>query len=281
MNSAEMDEWTPNVAPRINVDGCELPGEGTDIGERPDRVRFIIPGAPKAGTTAMSWFLAQHPDICIPPKKELNFFVRSNRYRQGLRNGYRDYHDAFVNYRPGQLAGEASTHYLPSRVFARRSHRYNPDLKLICLLRNPIDRAYSNYIMERDRGERWSFGRAIRHERLRCLLYRNRRRLRSHPYSYVRRGLYAPQIRRLLRNFPREQVLIVLTDDLQDHHERVLREVYAFLGVRQVNPPPRARVFAADYDPMLDEDRRTLQRVFRRHIEDLSRLIGRDLSHWT
>jgi len=275
------DENIPRVAERADVDGINLPGAETDVGQRPERISFIIPGAPKAGTTAMSWFLAQHPDIYMPAVKELNFFIRSGRYKRGVAGGYRDYHDVFENYRDGQLAGESSPNYLPTRVFAPRAFKYNPQMRLICMVRNPIERAYSNYIMEFKRGdEPWPFGKAIRRERWRKLLQRHRRKLRSPAYAYVQRGFYARQIRHLLKHFPREQVLVVLNEDLQEHHERVLREVYDFLGVRQVDPPGRAKVFKADYDPMSDSDRRYLQTVYRRDIDDLSELTGRDLSHW-
>jgi len=277
-----MTEPTAHPEPSPALNGFDLPGDRTDTGHRPERISFIITGAQKSGTTALSWFLAQHPDICMPSVKEVNFFVRTDRFKHDRREDYQDYHDLFVSYRPGQIDGEASPHYLPSPVFARRAHDYDPNLKLICILRNPIERAYSNYIMEVERAwEHQSFGQAIRAEWRRCLWHRFRRRPRSHRHAYVQRGRYARQVRRLLRRFRQDQILVLLTEDLMDDHVPTLQRVYDFLGVQRVDPPQPEKVFSADYDPMADDDRRYLQDLYRTDIAELSQIIGRDLSHWT
>ena len=260
-----------------------LADDADETEERPDRVDFLIAGTQKGGTTALASFLAQHPDICMAPGKEVHLFDRDAHYFAARSQGFRAYHDLFAGYRNGQVVGEATPSYMFFPAVARRAWEYNPRMKFILLLRNPIERAYSHYVMETRRNrEDLPFARAIRAEPRRCLrsrLLRDGQAVIHH--TYVSRGMYARQIRDLLKHFPPSRMLVLLTEDLVDRHGETLMHVYDFLGVERVTPPEGEFVFAQDYAPMSPTDRRLLQKRCRREIARLSKMLGRDLSHWT
>ncbi len=117
---------------------------------------------------------------------------------------------------------------------AHELHRYNQALKLIVLLRNPVERAISQYYMEKSRGdEHLPLWLALLSEPFRLRRSRDAGQadfaMRHH--SYRRRGLYSLQLRNLYRNFDRDRVLIIHTQDLLQRHDHILRHIFAFLGV--------------------------------------------------
>ncbi|MCS6959003.1 MAG: sulfotransferase domain-containing protein [Pseudanabaenaceae cyanobacterium SKYGB_i_bin29] len=244
------------------------------------KVNFLIVGTQKGGTTALAKFLSQHPDICLAPVKEVHFFDYDRHYHLGI--DY--YHSFFPNYRGQKLIGEATPIYMYLPHIAPRIAEYNPQMKLIVLLRNPIDRAYSHYQMELQR--QWEilpFAVAIALEPLRLSLPQNldAEKTAKRVCSYCHRGFYTAQLRNLYRYFPREQVLVLLQEDLANDHSSTLEKVYAFLGVESPPQlPPPDRVLVGNYQPLSPWLRQILKQYFRREIENLQRLLDRDLSHW-
>ena len=209
------------------------------------RVGFVIGGTQKGGTTALAHFLAQHPEICLPTQKEAHFFDTAE-FRED-RAGER-YRSLFPAGAEGRLCGDATPVYMYLPEVARRVWRYHPEMRWIVLLRDPVERAVSHYRMERGRGnEPLPFAEAVAAEAGRLRRDRANRRWNSSVrlHSYVDRGLYTRQIRRLWRWFGRERVLILTTGELRDRHEETLRRVYDFLGVRDREfMPPAEAVFA-------------------------------------
>jgi hypothetical protein len=243
-------------------------------------VDFLIVGTQKGGTTALAQFLSFHPDICFAPIKEVHFFDYDRNYHQGQEF----YHSFFPNYNNQKSIGEATPIYMYLSKIPPRIARYNPKMKLIVLLRNPIDRAYSHYQMELKRGwEFLPFNQAILLEPLRLLLPQNieDERCPRRVYSYCDRGYYSRQLKTLYQHFPEEQVLILLQEDLEQNHTQTLQQVYDFLTV---SPPPQLpqpqRVLAGKYQPLPPRLRQNLQSRFAPEIEALSKLIQRDLSNW-
>jgi hypothetical protein len=252
----------------------------------PDRqnflVNFLIVGTQKGGTTALAHFLATHPQICLSPEKEVHFFDYD---RQA---GYDNYRKAFPNY-TGQIAvGEATPIYMYFPWIAPRLHAYNPNLKLIMLLRSPIERAFSQYQMERARNwESLDFSWAIRLESWRLALGRlhdplaktERSWLRTH--SYNDRGFYSRQIENLLKYFPRQNLLILRSEELKSDHDRVLQQVYEFLEVDIITPPPTSQYLVGNYqDSIKPKDFLYLQQKFEPEIDRLEQLLDWDLSSW-
>jgi hypothetical protein len=248
---------------------------------------FLIIGAQKAGTTALYAYLLQHPAITGPSWKEVSFFDRHYArgeawYRGNFPNTLRG---RGVRRRTGvdPLVGEASPSYVFHPSAPERAAALVPDARLVVLVRNPVDRAYSQYHHEVSLGrEPLSFEQALAQEgaRMRGELERMRDPAYfSHAwwnFTYVSRGLYAEQLERWLAAFPREHLLVVPSDDLLEHPAETYARVLEFLGA----PPHRLasypRVFAREYSEMDPGTRRTLVDRFAGPNERLYALVGRD-----
>jgi hypothetical protein len=243
------------------------------------KIDFLIMGFQKSGTTALTYFLMQHPEIYIPRDKEIHFFDDDAFFeRQRALVDYTAYHKNFEAGCDARLTGEATPIYAYWKPSAPRIKQYNPHIKMIFLLRNPIDRAYSHYMLQRALGrEPLSFSSAIRLERFLRLSDFPRQ---SRERSYVDRGFYTRQIRRLLRHFSRSQMLFIKTDDLRNDHSGTLDRVFDFLGVRRMGGIEPANINTNEYDPMSARDRAYLERRFRNEIRELEELLGWDCSGW-
>jgi hypothetical protein len=264
-------------------------------------VNFILVGAQKAGTTSLSCQLAQHPQIGFCQHKEPNFFSQPIKGYDTLE----DYHSLF-SYAPGRIYGEASTTYtwLPQYPeTARRIHKYNADMKLIYIMRNPVERILSHYTY-------------------RLLKARTRlpvdQEILADP-SYVNRSRYSVQLKPYLELFPVENVMLIIFEEYVKNPERTLETVAHHLGVnpllfrdidltpqnRSLDRPaetrlkkrltPIARLFPMsvrnalrniftyelDEKPRIsDRTRKVLWWLLEPDIEKIGRIIGRDLTIW-
>lgn len=207
-------------------------------------VDFMIIGAQKGGTNALYRFLRQHPGIGMSSRKEVHLFDApeySNDWTpERIDERYRPFFEPLDAER---VRGEGTPIYLFFPEIARELGRYHPELKLIVLLRDPVERAISHYYMERSRGgERWPLWLALLCEPFRLRRCRDPRARGSamRVASYRSRGLYSRQLRNLYRHFDPERVLILRTSELMERHDAVLRRVFAFLGVsEEVRIAPR------------------------------------------
>ena len=220
---------------------------------------FFIVGAAKSGTTALQQMLDQHPAIYMSPIKEPNFFytdVEISELRKGLQeklkkenaeqwikdgmhgerwNAFlRDeslYRQLFSDAQANQFCGEASVSYLYSSHAAQLIYQYNPQAKIIILLRNPVERSWSHYKMEKRMGilkedfqsafEKWKDS--------------------SHPIwgkdpIFLSGGLYYNQVKRFMDVFPREQLFICLYDDYKINADKTLHQILNFIGVNDATP---------------------------------------------
>ena len=212
------------------------------------RLACMIAGAQKCGTTALAQFLDRHPEIGMSSLKEVHLFDApeyspdwtptqiDERYRPHFA------HCRFHGRTGETVLGEATPVYLFFPDVAAELKRYNPELKLIVLLRDPVARAISHYYMERGRGsERRGLWLALLLEPLRLRRCRDPRHPESahRVHSYRARGLYSRQLQNLYRSFDRERVLVLRGEDLLQNHDAVMGRVFVFLGVsRKVRVPP-------------------------------------------
>lgn len=175
---------------------------------------FLIIGAAKSGTTTLFKYLGQHPQIYVPAKKEPNFFGKDENYAKGLEA----YAAMFTEARSDQVCGEASTDYTKWPKFSEAADRIAqalPQVKLIYVMRNPIDRAYSYYTqVNRYRPIQETFEDYI------C------RTTEALDTSH-----YMLQIRQYLQFFPRESTLFLLLEDLTKQPDLTVRQVCRFIGV--------------------------------------------------
>ena len=199
---------------------------------------FLVIGAFKSGTTAMVNCLDQHPGIFMPWLQEPNYFGHeeydptdtepappqretATYYRRHRTTTSGQYHHLFDGSRTDQIAGECSPQYLTHPAACARIRETVPGVKLIALLRNPIDRAFSDYSMlVRDGLESDTFAEAIR-----------RAPTIRPPGHYVETGMYGRQLRPFFESFPRDQLRIHLYEDWAGDPQGLLRSLFSWLGV--------------------------------------------------
>ncbi len=186
---------------------------------------FVCIGAQKAGTTTLADILSAHPDMCIPPIKETKFFLFDDDYQKG-KSFYDSY---FSNYSGQQAVGEFDPDYMLFPFTAQRlKDTLGAELKIIVVLRNPADRAYSHYLMTKRKGlEPHSFIKALDEERNRQQDIKIRK-----IYAYKERGMYGRQIEAYLQVFEKNNFLFLEFErDFLRNREETIRNVQAFLGV--------------------------------------------------
>lgn len=240
------------------------------------QVNFLICGAQKAGTTTLAAYCRQHPGIGMPEEKELHFFDQDEYFLSSPDYGL--YHRHFAGLEQHAVIGEATPVYMYWPGVPERIRQYNPDMKLVILLRNPVERAYSHWQMEYDRHlEPLDFGVAIRQERQRLETAGEKRRV----WSYMDRGFYSRQLDNIFTLFGREQVLVLKTEDLKSSAHLLLSKVSAFLGVAPFPEVSRLALNTQEYSrPMPKADRIFLEQQFASEITTLEQLLGWDLTSW-
>lgn len=170
---------------------------------------LFLGGVQKSGTTSLHYFLSKHPDIFIPEvPEELHFFDIDDNYSKGI-DWYLSH---FCERKEEKIIAQTSPLYIYDKEVPQRIKEFNPEAKFIFILRNPIDRAYSHYWNSVRYGyENLSFEKAIEREQERISQNSDYRRR----YSYIDRGRYAEQLLRFFDLFPRENILVLLFDDLK------------------------------------------------------------------
>ncbi len=245
---------------------------------------LIIGGAPRSGTTWLYRVLDRHPGIEMakPLRPEPKFFLDESKYQCGLKYYSKTW---FAGIGQDKVAGEKSTNYLESRVAAVRIRRDLPRVKLIFLLRNPVDRAFSNYRWSCMNGmEKKDFATALELETEREKSLPDALKI-ARPHAYFSRGLYYQLLDPYLKSFPREQILCLLFEDIRDQPRAIADRVHRFLGV---DPRPQdaeglGRVNASESSQTTSMPavlRKLLQERYRRPNRQLADLLGSDSSFW-
>jgi hypothetical protein len=217
------------------------------------KVDFFIPGASRSGTTSLYYYLKDHPEIFMPENKEVNYFHKDDFY------GKEEEYESIFSEKDSELTGESSPlyfyngvlrdednkKYLSEESAADRLKEYNPEAKIIISLRNPVDRAYSQYWKNRnynqideDKSFREVITRELDGERTPggednpCWLFLNR-------YSF--------HLRPWIENFPKDQIKIVIFDEWIQDEKEILEEICDFLEVES----------SYDFSEVLDEKKNT------------------------
>jgi hypothetical protein len=286
---------------------------------------FIVIGAAKAGTTALYWYLAEHPEVFMSRVKETNYFAYGLDAAGQLLYGNPDIHhfpvktlpeyqQLFAEARNAPAIGEVSPLYLECPQAPARIRKLLPDARIICCLRQPVDRAYSDYLMYlRNRGRRFEPTRDL-------TVTSSWTRPDSH---WMRIGNYHEQLSRYFEVFRPDQMHIFLFDDLKKSPLGAMQGIYRFLGIdssfkpdlqtpHNVGGMPASRLLEGVFTsrslraalepwvptplanwvrslrtrnmrpppPLPAELRQELTGGFRDDIAKTSRLIGRSLQHW-
>jgi hypothetical protein len=247
---------------------------------------FLIIGAQKAGTSSLAKYLSYHPYIIPANFKEVNFFYLDVNFNKGY-DWYHDHFPLIDEVGKDVLAFEATPDYIYYPYCAERIYQYNPRIKLIVVLRNPIERAYSAWNMFRSRkerkiklhhGEYRTFHDAIMDEmRIRKIKGSSYNMLEP---SYLRRGLYFTQLQRYLKLFPISQIHIADYSVLKHNCRQFLGEIINFLGIPSYNcdiSKLQKKVNVGHYvnksipDKMLN----LLSDFYKPHNERLFKLLGK------
>jgi hypothetical protein len=245
------------------------------------KVRFLLGGVQKGGTTALFHYLDELPDVQMAPVKETHFF--DDEAIDWGKPDYGVYH-AFFPQIDARHRGEATPIYLYWPASLARIARYDPAMKLVFLFRDPVERAWSHWKMEFARGwEQEPFAWCIREGRARvdCPQAPGFHRV----FSYVERGFYGAQLERLFSIFPREQALLLRSEDLDRAPDEVLARVCRFIGAEPPSGPvtPRREWVAKDMDygqAITAADRDHLRRLYTDDLERFAALSGLSVDGW-
>lgn len=215
---------------------------------------FIIVGAQRSGTTSLARYLAAHPEIHVVREKEVHFFDRYDA------KGIDWYKSRFSGASRRQLAGEATPEYMYLPRVPPMMAKTVPHARLIAILRNPVDRAYSEYLFARGQGyEQLSFEEAIAAEPQRLVTGMGHDRTR---YAYLDRGHYLRQLMRITQYHARERLLVLLFEDLAADPVAIFRRTCTFLSVND------------EFAPRILGRRSGRSRTFRSHrLRSLSRRL--------
>jgi hypothetical protein len=245
---------------------------------------FIVIGAQKAGTTSLHAYLSEHPQVLPSATKEIHYFDLNYSKGEGwYRRRFLSLAETARSKRA--ISGEASPYYLFHPLVPSRIAETVPSAKLIALLRDPVARAYSHYQHNLRKGrEQSSFADAIAREmdagasNEKEILASDAVRNSPHQdFSYLARGRYAEQLERFFARFPREQILILRSEDLFEDPAAALCEVARFLELKEL--PRRALPVrnAGNYRRSEIPEEGFLRDYFAPHNQRLYALLGRNL----
>ena len=285
------------------------------------KVDFFIVGAPKAGTTSLYHYLNEHLEIEMSSQKEPDFFSDKSLQKQKLyyaknRIDTIEKYNSLFQREDVILRGDASVSYLFYEDVPHKLIQYNPDAKIIIMLRNPIDRAFSHYLMD--------YGLGLISESFETIIQKQSKHKNANLFyqQYIQVSEYAKQIKRYLEVFSKDNIYFIdyedfknktsdivnsvlmflaVNDDFQSYlrkkhntytapKNRIIRYVYSFVSFRNMlaNILPRNLtkiirnlLFRSDKKPKLsDSTRDFLKKHFESDVRELSKLLNKDFAKW-
>jgi hypothetical protein len=242
-----------------------------------ERLDFILAGAQKSGTTALHYFLSRHPDIAMGDQQEIHFFDNDALFVS--EPDYEQLHKHYPLLASSMIAGDCTPSYIYYEPTAERIFRYNPKIKLLALLRNPVDRAFAHWNMQRFRNrEPLDFFNAIREEQTRIS---GAPPTEARRFAYVERGFYSRQLERLFKFFPREQVKAVKFEDFKANQHQTVASILSFLGRKPLRSIRNKDRNVVPYERAMNwEERVFLYNLFAEDIAKVEQLLGWNCSDW-
>ena len=244
-----------------------------------NKPNFFIVGTPKAGTTSLYYYLEEHPEIYMSPIKETNYFSFSEIEGQGLYYTAEEYvrtaadYDAqFAGVTNEKAIGEASVSYLFYPEIPNKIKEFNPDARIIIVLRNPVDRGFSHYLMDKRLGfVNLSFDDIVdkKFKKKSDWLYYQ---------QYITIGFYYEQVKRFQDTFGSEKVKVLFYEDIISNINGVVKDIYKFLEVEPTyiaDTNQRHNVFLAPKTPLIEK--LYALKTFRKVIK---RIFGEAVQSW-
>ena len=246
-----------------------------------DQVNFVVAGVQKAGTTALHDFLAQHPHVALLRDQALHFFDKEEHFGSSRAGPFTepDYDALLENFDSGwrwRVAGEVTADYLYYPRALERIARYNPDMKVIVSLRNPVERAFSQWNMRREKGqEPLEFIDALKRDE-EIGIWKGPR-----GNAYLARSLYVPQLEKVFQLFPRERVFIIKYENFRTDPFPLLDRMFDFLGVPRKSGLKNEQRNVGSYSRKLTfEEREYAGGIFDEDIAKIEALLGWDCGDW-
>jgi len=285
------------------------------------KVDFFIVGAPKAGTTSLYHYLNEHPQVEMSSQKEPDYFSDKAINEQGMYYGKNrvntlDKYESLFVQKESVVYGEASVSYLFYDNVAEDIKKYNSNAKIIIMLRNPIERAFSHYLMDYRLG--------LIHDSFENIIAKKSKHKNAHLFyqQYIEVSKYATQIQRYLDFFEKDSILFIDYDDFKKNvsetvdltynflnisaefsadintkyntftmpKNKVIRFIYSFVFLRKILTflfpiylvkNIRVLLFKADKKPeLLKETRSQLRIIFNDDIKKLEEVLGKNYSKW-
>jgi hypothetical protein len=286
------------------------------------KVDFFIAGAPKAGTTSLYYYLEEHPEIEMSSQKEPDYFSDIPLQEQGMYYGKNrintlDKYESLFAQKEGVIYGEGSVSYLFYENVAEDIKKYNPNAKIIIMLRNPIDRAFSHYLMDYRLG--------LVSDSFEDIINKKSKYKNAHLFyqQYIEVSEYAKQIQRYCNVFSTDNLLLIdyedfkgdvsgtvdlvydflkvsteFSADVNTKHNTftmpknkgirfiysfvILRKILTFIFPKSLVENIKGLLFRADKKPkLLEETRNQLKQFFSDDVRELGRVLGKDYSKWT
>jgi len=193
------------------------------------KVNTIIIGTQKSGTTSLYYYLKQHPEIYFSEVKEITYFDNDKFYEKGINY----FHSFFRNFKNQKIIATADVHLLPSATAPGRVFKYNPNIKIIVLLREPVDRAYSAFNYAKKNG--WenpeiSFIKSLEKEEE---IRRSNDLIRKNDLLYFWNGLYHHHLTNWFNYFPKDSFFIFKDEELRNNGDIKIKELFSFLGISE------------------------------------------------
>ncbi|MDT9341225.1 tetratricopeptide repeat protein [Trichodesmium erythraeum 21-75] len=236
---------------------------------------FVIIGTVKGGTSSLYNYLCHHPNVIPALQKEINFF--NNKFNQGI-----DWYLAHFPQLPEQgkfITGEATPNYMYSDEIGKKLLDNFPKIKIIAILRNPVDRTISHYYMAKRLGqESKKFTEFVPQEMkfLRRLNnnYQNYQRLIKEMSAYFRGSLYIHFLKKWINLFPKEQLLILKSEDMYENPAGTTKKAFDFLGLPNYQLLEYKKYFPGYYAPIDASLRCQIAELFQPHNQKLEESLG-------
>lgn len=210
-------------------------------------------------------------------QQEMHFFDNDALF--AFEVDYEELHKHYLLLGPSTSAGDCTPSYIYHKQAAERIWKYNPGIKLLILLRNPVDRAFAHWNMQRFRGrEPLNFFDAIREEKTRIA---GAPPAEARRFAYVDRGFYGRQLERFFKFLPRDQVKAVKFEDFKEKQRETLASIFSFLSLEPLRSVRNKDRNVVPYERAMNwEEKVFLYNLFAEDIAKLEQLLGWDCSDW-
>jgi len=240
---------------------------------------LIVIGVVRSGTTSLYYYLSQHPSIIKSAYDELGYF--DSNYKLGL-NWYKSFFPSIfekkkIERKNGKfLTYDVTPFYIYDQKSPQRIHQILPNSKLIVILRNPVDRSYSNYFLG---NQEKKFEEIIANEKK--ILNKIDKNNVDEYYNFVHtsmlaRGFYAEQLENWYKIFPKDQILIIKSEEFATETNKIMNNIFDFLELPHYDIPDNSKKNKIHYKIMKKETRADLVEFFRPYNEKLYSLVGRN-----